>query len=301
MFRNYIWPFIVLSMLATCDALQQGRSSGLDIEPFSAIETTLTPDSYNAKVQQSSTKVMISTGRKTTEVIDLADSNVKCEDLEDFPISIDAAIGANLASTPIICGGLYLTRDNLTIDLDHSSDICFKYMEGAWQQFATMNERRHYAAGIVYDNALHIFGGYDQNTNTRLQSSEIVKEDGSSTEGPPLPTPIHGHAIASINSTVSIITGGRTNINNYSDKTWYFNHTSQEFQPGPNLLEGRYHHSSGYVIDQETKERIVIIAGGYDSNGYFNSTEMLLNGEWKTGKTHKETNICSFLVPLPRH
>merc|ERR1712226_467644 len=98
-------------MLAACNALQQGSSSGLGIEPFSAIETVLTTDSYNAKVQHSSTKVMISTGNlnmdstKKTEVIDLEDSNVICNVLEDFPMDIDAAVGATLAITPIICGG----------------------------------------------------------------------------------------------------------------------------------------------------------------------------------------------------
>ena len=295
MFINHFWPFIVLSMLATCNGLQQETPS---IEPFPAIETMLKTDSYNTKAQQLSTKVMISTGRKKTEVIDFADSNVKCEDLEDFPMETQAAVGANLVSTPIICGGLFYNGSH------HSSDVCFKYMKGGWQQFATMIERRTWAAGIVYDNALHIFGGYDQDTNTILQSSEIVKEDGNLTEGTQLPKPIYAHAIASINSTVSIITGG----NSYSDKTWYFNHASQEFQPGPNLLEGRYHHSAGYVIDQETKEKMAIISGGYNidiSEGnvdiiYLDSTEMLMNGQWMTGKTHTESNTCSFLVPSAR-
>ena len=59
---NYIWPFIVLYMLATCNTLQQGSPSGLSIEPFPAIETFVTPDLYNTKVQHSSTKVVISTG-----------------------------------------------------------------------------------------------------------------------------------------------------------------------------------------------------------------------------------------------
>ena len=73
---NYIWPFIVLYMLATCNTLQQGSPSGLSIEPFPAIETFVTPDLYNAKAQHSSTKVLISTGfsgynlTRKTEVID---------------------------------------------------------------------------------------------------------------------------------------------------------------------------------------------------------------------------------------
>ena len=161
---------------------------------------------------------MISTGNpKNTEVIDLEDSNVECEDLEDYPMEVDNAFGASLASTPIICGGYFHTSG---FDASgHSSDKCFKYKEGKWQNFSTMIEGRYSAVGIVYNNALHIFGGRDYQNHDQLelglgsaelQSSEIIKEDGSSSEGPHLPVPIYGHAIASINSTVSILSGGIT-------------------------------------------------------------------------------------------
>jgi hypothetical protein len=48
-------------------------------------------------------------------------SNVICKDLEDFPIEVYAAIGTNLTSMPIICGG----RSSLP------SDKCFKYNSGS--------------------------------------------------------------------------------------------------------------------------------------------------------------------------
>ena len=239
---------------------------------------------------------MISTGFPTnsgtkTEVIDLEDSNIICEDLEDFPIEIDGAVGANLASTPIICGGVF--NDGSL----HSSDKCFEYIEGGWHHFATMIEKRAFAAGIVYNNALHIFGGHDWDTTTTLISSEIVQADGSTTLGPQLPTPNYIHAIASINSTVSIISGGNAYLDdNYTDKTWYFDHVSQEFQPGPNLLQPRLLHSSGTVTDQETKEKIVIKVGGFYID-YLDSTEMLLNGEWVTGKTQNQIFV-HFCIPL---
>ena len=234
---------------------------------------------------------MISTGYDSnnsttkTEVIDLENNNVECKDLDNFPLEIRHAVSANLASMPIICGGWLR---NAPID---SSDKCFRYMEGEWQHFATMIDRRYGAAGIVYDNALHIFGGYDSKESTRLQSSEIINEDGNSVEGPQLPELFHLHAIASINSTVSIITGGFQGSNYISDQTWYFNHATQEFQLGPNLLEGRNSHSSGTITDQNTKEKLVIVAGG-GSDVYMNSTEILLNGEWVTGKNH----ICNIFV-----
>ena len=56
-------------------------------------------------------KVLISTGDtrnyngKKTEVIDMEHSNVKCKDIGDFPMEVQDAVGANLASMKIIFGG----------------------------------------------------------------------------------------------------------------------------------------------------------------------------------------------------
>jgi hypothetical protein len=232
-------------------------------------------------------KVLISTGypyksAKMTEVIDLEDNNVTCKDLEDFSWRYQGAVGANLASMPIICGGHFSNGS------DHSSEKCFVYIPKfglGWRYFASMIDRRGDAAGIVYENGFHIFGGFDRSTSTILQSSEIVKEDGTPTEGPQLPTPMHLHAIGSINSSVSIINGGIPTANTYTDKTWYFNHATWEFQPGPNLLKPRIFHSSATITDQESKEKIVVVAGGQTYSGqYMNTPEFLINGEWEAGK-----------------
>ena len=253
------------------------------IKHFSTVSKVLVSNGY-----------LWSSGNKT-EVIDLVDSNVKCKDLDDFPLEIKFAVSANLASLPIICGGLIYNESSYDNTI-YSSDKCFKYMDGGWQHFATMLEKRMGAAGIIYDNAFHIFGGCDLDeldTNLRgcdpldestsLQSSEIVNVDGSSTKGPQLPRRFSSHAIATINSTVSIITGGFQDSDSMSDQTWYFNHETQEFQPGPDLLEGRNNHNSGTITDQETKEKIVIVAGGMSE-----LTELLLNGEWVAGKNPTE-------------
>ena len=69
------------------------------------------------------------------------------------------------------------------------------------------------------------------------------------------------HSISLVNSSKSIISGGRTNADSYSNLTWYYNHFTQEFQPGPSLMEGRRDHASGTVMDQETQEKIVVVAG----------------------------------------
>ena len=69
----------------------------------------------------------------------------------------------------------------------------------------------------------------------------------------------------------------------HHEGTLYFNHVAQVFIQGPNLLEDRRGHASGTITDQETGEKIVVIAGG--KNSYFlDSTEILFDGEWHTGK-----------------
>ena len=217
-----------------------------------------------------------------TEVIDLENNNVICNDVDDFPLEISDAVSGNLASLPIICGGSSFNGSS------HSSDKCFRYTKAGWQHFATMKDRRHGAAGIVYDNGFHIFGGYDSDESTWLLTSEIINENGSSTAGPQLPERFSRGSITSVNSTVSFLIGGFQDYTSISDQTWYFNHATQEFQLGPNLLEGRNSHSSGTITDQNTKEKLVIVAGGHGggSDVYMDSTEILLNGEWVTGKNH---------------
>ena len=67
----------------------------------------------------------------------------------------------------------------------------------------------------------------------------------------------------------------------------YFNHETQEFIPGPALLEDRRGHTSGTLTDQETGERIVVIAGGKGSY-YVDLTELLFDGKWHAGTNSVE-------------
>ena len=159
-------------------------------------------------------------------------------------------------------------------------------MAGEWQQFATMNSRRYGAAGIVLRNSLMIFGGYETHGSGRLQSTEIINQDGQVSQGPVMPIAIYYHANAAVNASTLIISGGSTNTFNQSPLTWYYNHVTQKFQPGPSLMKGREEHTSGTVVDKETNENIVVVAGGYNNDDVFDSTELLINGEWQQGTNH---------------
>ena len=101
-----------------------------------------------------------------------------------------------------------------------------------------------------------------------------------------MPEAVYQHAIASVNETTSILTGGY--ISGFSAKTWFFSHVSQQFQAGPNLIYARNTHASATIQDKVTMENIVAVIGGYGNAGYLDTTELLINGEseWQQGKNH---------------
>ena len=219
------------------------------------------------------TKVMITTGLphgSKTEIVDVL-SGETCVDLDDSPLYNRGAVGANLYGTPVICGGAYETY----------FQNCYKFINGGWQEFASMNNIRWLAAGVMYKKTFHVFGG-SNGSYSGLQTSEIISIDGGVEYGPDLPTGVFGHAITSINATMSILTGGPTSTHFFSPLTWYFNHETKTFSSGPSLLVGRHGHGSATVVDQVTSAKIPIIAGG--GNGVaVNSTELLINGQWQSG------------------
>ena len=217
---------------------------------------------------------MITTGLphgSKTEIVDVV-SGETCVDLDDSPLYNRGAVGANLYGSPVICGGAYVTY----------FENCYKFINGGWQKFASMNNKRWLAAGVMYKKSFHVFGGSPDNLETSLQTSEIISIDGGVEYGPDLPTGVFGHAITSINATMSILTGGQTSVHYFSPLTWYFNHETETFSSGPSLLVGRHGHGSATVVDKVTSAKIPIIAGG--GNGVaLNSTELLINGQWQSG------------------
>ena len=221
---------------------------------------------------------MITTGSPSssatkTEIVDVV-SGETCADLADFPLTNFGAVGANLDGTPVVCGGYH----------DYPSTYyktCYKFTISGWQEFASMKEKRRYAAGVMFQNKFHVFGGYD---NGKLQTSELISIDGLVEHGPSLPSAVDMHAITSINSTVSILSGGYTSASYFSRLTWYFNHETNIFSDGPSLLEGRNRHGSATCVDMVTKAKIPIVTGGQgDGWAALDSTELLINGQWQSG------------------
>ena len=81
--------------------------------------------------------ILVSTGRPTnssrkTEIINLDQEGVTCKDLEEYPWKIYGALGFNMGSLPVICGGR-----------DESGPIvnqCHRLESGKWQPFANLTQ-----------------------------------------------------------------------------------------------------------------------------------------------------------------
>jgi len=214
-----------------------------------------------------------------TEVLDLSENPSaipsSCSGMEDFPVRISSAVGGNVNSVPLICGGLngYKTTND-----------CYKLEGKTWRKVTSggLNVNRRGAAAIVRDQKLTIFGGIDESGN-EYDSIEIIDGNGQSQDNSNnLPKAIWDHAIASINSSVAILSGGVVD-GSQSRRTWFYNHATRTFSPGPDLKTARSEHASGTVIDQETNEVIPMVTGGFnfDSVKNLDSTEILLDGQWK--------------------
>ena len=82
------------------------------------------------------------------------------------------------------------------------SDKCFKLAQNEWKEFANLKQKRSSAAGIVFEDHFHIFGGYG---GSKLKSTEIVRANGVVIDGPNMPTELSYHAITKVNQSSSII------------------------------------------------------------------------------------------------
>ena len=237
----------------------------------------------------------LSNATRKTEIVDVV-NGLTCSDLAELPFKLYDAVGANLGGTPVICGGYH--------DMYGHSKKCYRFKNSAWEEFASMKRDRYSLAAVVHNDKLHVFGGSWTGGFTNysyLQTTEIINVDGEVSYGPALPTAVTNHAMTKINDTVSILSGGRTNTTSPSSppsaKTWYYNHDTEAFTPGPDLLEGRRGHNSATNVDKVTKAKVAVVAGGYNgASTILDSTELLINGQWQTGTIQCRKQKCFDLL-----
>ena len=90
-------------------------------------------------------------GRRT-EIVNVVTGVACSSDLADFPVKIYGAVGSNINGIPVVCGGY-------TGSFRGYSEKCYRFTNGGWEKFASMKTRRKSAAGVMYNDKLHVFGG----------------------------------------------------------------------------------------------------------------------------------------------
>ena len=174
-------------------------------------------------------------------------------------------------------------------------------------------EKRYAASSLVIKDQLIITGG--SNNHSRLKTSEIISdhlEIGKFEDLPELvfyhsalninlvlslelgkledlPYLVFYHSALNINNTFSMITGGKIKKSyTCSLNTYYFNHKTQKWTPGPKLIKERYGHTAGIVADRDTNENHVVVVGGKNGFEILDSIEILKEGaqQWSHGKDY---------------
>ena len=202
----------------------------------------------------------------------------KCKNWPDFPLGVSKATGGLIGDTVLICGGL-------------GADECYSLTSEKITLVTHTSIRRFSAASIVIDDkTLWVTGDFFIGAST-----EYVTVTGTMI-GPDLPIALRYHAMVAINSTCSMVIGGESSNNNghnsTSALTFFYDHNEDQCINGPSLMQARGSHAAGIVTDEVTSEHFVAVTGGYYS-GYWDSTEILQEGEWVQGKTIDI--ICYFL------
>ena len=227
-----------------------------------------------------------------------------CKNWPDWPIDVGEATGGLIGNTVLICGGY----GRLNSSSNDASDVddCYSMTSQKVTLVTHMSVKRYGAASIVLnDNTLWVTGG--EGKDGCIASTERVKMSGSM-PGPDLPMALESHAMASINSTVSMVIGGWNgnqdgNSWDGTASTFYFNHIEGEWSNGPILMQSRYLHAAGIVTDELTNEKFVAVTGGFlnvlsqtgihDKEVYLDSSEILQDGKWVEGKINNTINQTS--------
>ena len=218
--------------------------------------------------------------------MDLLNPNAKYEVLANNVSRVDFATGGLLQNAPIVCGGENQMDGNWIVSQD-----CV--VIGQPEMEMKMIEKRRGAASVVLDqHTLWIVGGY--NGRNILSSTEFIKMDQPSVNGPDLPFGILNHSMIYYDEKSIYIIGGRQNGSDFSNKTWIVDPTNGfKIKEGPSLNNGReFHGCAKMTMNGRT---ILVVAGGW-GNGYetLDSVEILDplgNNVWTQGLYLKSITI----------
>jgi hypothetical protein len=193
---------------------------------------------------------LVTTGRPSStsvksEVIDLDDPSNICQNLEDYPIVVDGAVGGFLnQGDPLVCGGYPATN------------VCHVVNQPG--QSSEMLEERAYSTSLTL-NSSHLWVTGGNNVNEVLQTSEFVSIGQTSVQGPDLPYPVHSHCLVGVNSSTAQLCGGWNN-GGILNECHYMDLEDHSWSQGPSMMTKRSQHSCGIFKSAAHQGRNIVIA-----------------------------------------
>jgi hypothetical protein len=209
-----------------------------------------------------------------SEVIDLKDPNNICQNLEDYPIKVQGAVGGLLNQVdPLVCGGLPYTKSCYVVNQPGQSSEMLE--ERVWSASLTLNSTHLWITGGLNGN------GYE------LRTSEFVSMGQPAVKGPDLPYAVYGHCLVGVNSSTALLCGG--NNGEYLSECHYMDLEDHSWSQGPSMMTKRWTHSCGIFQSAAHQGRnVVIVAGGFNPAILMDSVEMLdpTTNTWNEGNTY---------------
>ena len=204
-----------------------------------------------------------------SEILDLKNPNMKCQNLAPFPIGIQGATGALVNhESAVVCGG-WNGKTNVK--------ECHRITKSDIIHLPPMEIKRSDAASIPINNTLWVLGGWNGYLQLHEKSTEFVEIPMSNASMPPstndwnceedeeqcmmMPLALMRHTILEIEANVYMLIGGRNSSNKATQNT-YLKKGNQKWTRGPDLQEVRYNHASGILTDQITLKKSVVVVGG---------------------------------------
>ena len=202
-------------------------------------------------------------GRKT-EVLNLKNSKITCDDLDDYPLGIYAGFGGQFQGQkwPFICGGW---------DESYPRNECYEI--GTNQFLGYLNQSREYSSVIPLQNnsAFWILGG-DFGFKSDLKTTEILSDNGIEPHFD-LPFTFSQGCVTRFDLESFILIGGYQNGQEPflgSKNTWLVNLESMDtWIMGPTLNYSRYDHGCG------TFNGLIAVLGGFPFPDSLTSVELL--------------------------
>jgi len=176
-----------------------------------------------------------------------------------FPSLPDGGRHHHTMESFLVCGGG---------DFDYSFSTCVTFDSGEWATSHTLVEWRFGHSSWQTDQGVILMGGWDSRDTSEIvpmtaEQGELAFALEHSTR--------YACSMSDLTSDTVIITGGHDNLQTVS------RYGTQGFlEDLPPLLVGRLGHGCGAYLREADRTQVLLVAGGYDSNGNsFLSTEVL--------------------------